>query len=137
MILTNFVNLVVTPHKKFLKFSGRSRRSEYWLFQLQFILLVFFSVYVIEGPGLSVPDEYSWYNLPSSLDEVIYSLMNVTILYAIIPSFSVMSRRLHDTGRSFFWALLIIIPIFSIILLVMFCLRGTVGENRYGADPRF
>jgi uncharacterized membrane protein YhaH (DUF805 family) len=134
--LTDFLKLLATPHKRMLKFSGRSRRSEYWLFQVQFIFLLFFGIYGFDAAGLSVSEEYKWFNLPSSLDEVIYSLISVTFLYAFIPSVSLMSRRLHDTNRSFFWALLLFIPIFSIILLVFFCLRGTVGENRYGTDPR-
>ena len=136
MSLTDFLKLLATPHKRMLKFSGRSRRSEYWLFQVQFIFLLCL-IYGFDAAGLSVSDEYKWFNLPISLDEVIYSLINVTFLYALIPSVSLISRRLHDTNRSFFWALLLIIPICSIILLVFFCLRGTVGENRYGTNPRF
>ena len=87
MSLTDFLKLLATPHKRMLKFSGRSRRSEYWLFQVQFIFLLCL-IYGFDAAGLSVSDEYKWFNLPSSLDEVIYSLINVTFLYALIPSVS-------------------------------------------------
>ena len=135
MILTSLMNLLIDPHKKSLKFSGRSSRSEFWLFQLQYILIILLLVFGIAPTELSLSPEYKWFNLPSSINEGIYSLISIIILYLFIPAFSVLSRRLHDTDRSFFWALLLIIPLGNLVLIVFFCLRGTDGDNRYGSDP--
>ena len=60
-----------------------------------------------------------------------------------LPSLAVSVRRLHDTGRSAWWLLLLLIPVLGFIGLVTFVvllvLPGTVGLNRYGEsshDPK-
>jgi uncharacterized membrane protein YhaH (DUF805 family) len=131
------INLLLAPHKKLLNFSGRAKRSEFWLFQLQHILIIWFLVFGSGLTELPLSPEYNWFSLPTSINEGIYSIASIIILYLFIPAFSVISRRLHDTNRSFFWAILFIVPIGNIILLVFLCLRGTHGNNVYGADPTF
>jgi hypothetical protein len=44
-------------------------------------------------------------------------------------------RRLHDLDRKWQWFLIVFTGIGAIVLLVWFCLRGTIGPNRYGDDP--
>ena len=54
----------------------------------------------------------------------------------MIPSISVLVRRLHDIGKSgwFYW--IILIPfVGAILMLVWICKKGTEGENDYGSDP--
>jgi uncharacterized membrane protein YhaH (DUF805 family) len=70
-------------------------------------------------------------------------LYDVGLLYSIfalgsfIPSLAVMVRRLHDTNRRGWWALIIFVPILGVIaLLVLLCLDGTKGPNRFGPDPK-
>jgi len=58
------------------------------------------------------------------------------MLLTLIPAFAVLARRLHDTDKSAWWMLLLIIPLAGIILLVFSFLKGTDGENRFGPDPR-
>ena len=58
------------------------------------------------------------------------------LLITAVPSLAVSIRRLHDIDRSGWWSLLIVIPFLGTIwLLVLFCLKGTPGENRFGEDP--
>jgi len=47
-------------------------------------------------------------------------------------------RRLHDRGKSAWWLLMGFAPVVGPIWLVveLGCLRGTVGRNQYGFDPR-
>ncbi|MBY0511618.1 MAG: DUF805 domain-containing protein [Rhodospirillaceae bacterium] len=46
------------------------------------------------------------------------------------------ARRLHDSDRSGWWQLLILVPFIGwIIVLIWFVLRGTLGGNRFGPDP--
>ena len=63
----------------------------------------------------------------------------LTTLYSIfifIPSLSVGVRRLHDTGRSGWTILFIIVPIIGIIwLLVLFCKDTMPEKNRWGKNP--
>ena len=57
-------------------------------------------------------------------------------LALFLPGLAVSIRRLHDLGRSGWYFLLILIPLIgTIILLIWFCMRGTVGPNQYGPDP--
>ena len=46
-------------------------------------------------------------------------------------------RRFHDTNRSGCCLLLCLIPIFNLfyVFIVLGCLRGTQGENKYGPEP--
>jgi hypothetical protein len=46
-------------------------------------------------------------------------------------------RRLHDTGRSGWWWLITLIPLVGgIWMLVLLCLDGQTGPNRFGPDPK-
>ena len=57
-------------------------------------------------------------------------------LLTIIPYFAVTVRRLHDTNRVGWWVLIVLIPLVGVIwMLVLLCLKGDEGENRFGADP--
>ncbi|OGR78340.1 MAG: hypothetical protein A2X32_02270 [Elusimicrobia bacterium GWC2_64_44] len=111
--------------KKYAEFSGRARRKEYWLFFLFNLLAVL---------GLSFVDVVSGlYSkaLGAGLFGGAYSLL------VLLPSIAVSVRRLHDTGRSAWWLLLALVPMLGpLALIVIYCLDGTPGENKYGADPK-
>jgi uncharacterized membrane protein YhaH (DUF805 family) len=104
----------------YANFSGRARRSEYWYFAL--FNFVFSSIlqlidYVI---GLDV-----------GILGGIYSLA------VLVPSLAVAVRRLHDTGKSGWYILLIFfVCIGWIWLFVLFCTEGDNGPNEYGQDPK-
>jgi len=66
-------------------FSGRSRRSEYWWF-------VLFTVIIALAAGMI---DVLFYRAPMLLFG--YIVVSVIIFF---PSVSVLTRRLHDTGRS-------------------------------------
>jgi uncharacterized membrane protein YhaH (DUF805 family) len=55
-----------------------------------------------------------------------------------VPDISVTARRLHDTGRSALWILLILIPFIGGIVVLVFCAQPSQPDtNTYGppADP--
>jgi uncharacterized membrane protein YhaH (DUF805 family) len=106
-------------------FSGRSRRSEYWYFQL----FNFFAAIVvcIFGYLFSSPDSMG--NL--AIFCCIYSLVS------FVPSLSVTVRRLHDIGKNGWWYLISFIPLIgAIILLVFMVTDGDPGWNEYGHNPK-
>ncbi len=54
-----------------------------------------------------------------------------------LPSLAAGVRRLHDTNRSAWFLLLVLIPIAGpIIYLVFLAQEGTPGENQYGSNPK-
>ena len=116
---------------KYLTFSGRARRSEYWWFALFNIIVSF----VLGAVDISLFGSCSMGNGAFNCSSgnalgVIYSLAT------LLPGLAVWTRRLHDIDRSGWWWLLLFIPLVGwIILLVWACQRGDVGPNSYGADP--
>ena len=54
-----------------------------------------------------------------------------------IPNLAVAVRRLHDQDKSGWWILIGFVPLIGgIWLLVLYCLDGTPGPNRFGPDPK-
>ncbi|HYW15745.1 MAG TPA: DUF805 domain-containing protein [Allosphingosinicella sp.] len=99
------------PLKRFAEFSGRSRRTEYWMFFLFQILLgvAFWVLLAIVGGGalMSGGD-------PTALAAAGGAIMIVTALYGLvslallIPAIAVTVRRLHDTNRTGKWLLALV-----------------------------
>lgn len=108
-------------------YKGRSCRSEFWWFQLGIFLFTTFSLTIVAF--VDALDTDLGY-LASSLLWLVSSAFTqyCTIILCI--------RRLHDRNMRGWWYLLILIPILGIIaLLVLWCLKGTTGYNRFGPDP--
>jgi len=70
-------------------------------------------------------------------EEVVGLLGGIYALAMLIPTLAVSVRRLHDTGRSGWWILIVLIPFIGfIVMLVFMVLDGTPGQNQYGANPK-
>lgn len=68
---------------------------------------------------------------------VITMLALVYSLAVLVPSLAVWTRRMHDTGRSGWWLLLILVPIVGAIALLVFSLQDSEpGTNAYGKNPK-
>ena len=124
---------MILPYKRYFDFSGRSRRKEYWLFTLLYVLVILFFAGIMvagvvgleknETPGLTF-----WFGLAG---------MILFLLASLIPSIAVAVRRFHDQNQSGWLYLLGFIPsIGGLIVMVFMCLDGTKGENRFGPDPK-
>ncbi len=126
------MSLMFQPLKKYADFSGRARRSEYWLFTL-FIILVeiaFFILLGVLGGGLGGGQM-------NGLGMGLTGIYGLFVLGIIIPSLAVSFRRLHDTDRSAWWLLIAFLPfIGGLVLLVFTLLPGTNGPNKFGPDPK-
>lgn len=121
----DFMTAVRTCFSKYVDFSGRARRSEFWYFVL-FTLLVG----VVSGVVDSI--------LGTDFDTSGGLINSVTSLALFLPSLAVAVRRLHDIGRSGWWILLGLIPIVGwIIVIVWYCTDTRRGDNQYGPDPKY
>jgi uncharacterized membrane protein YhaH (DUF805 family) len=61
----------------------------------------------------------------------------IWIVATIVPALSVLVRRLHDTSRSGWWALIGFVPLVGTIVLLVFTVADSFqGENRYGPSPK-
>lgn len=116
---------VQTVLKKYAVFGGRAQRAEYWYFML-FYVVAYVVLGLLDG-SLTRPPEESGTGL----------LTGVFALALLIPSLAVSVRRLHDTDRSGWWLLLILVPLIGAIVLLVFTIQdGTQGDNRFGPDPK-
>ena len=118
------------PLRRYADFSGRSRRKEYWMFMLGYIIAgaIIGFLYAMVG-GMSEE--------PSGAAMAVLGIGVILALALIIPSLAVQVRRFHDQDKSGWFVLLGFIPYLGgIIVLVFMCLPGTVGPNRFGPDPK-
>lgn len=127
--------------KHYADFSGRARRSEYWgtvLFNgliqaglsiiLSIVATILFSSIEINGEVTFSPLLFVLINIP----RYIYSLV------WLLPSLAVAVRRLHDIGKSGWNLLWIFLPIIGWIMLIYwYCQDSELGENKWGANPKF
>ena len=82
----NMIEAVQSCLKKYVGFSGRARRSEYWYWVLATIIIAVILA-IVEGVlGLS-----------NAGDGPLSNIFNLAIF---LPGLAVSFRRLHDTGRS-------------------------------------
>jgi len=113
------MNWYIEVLKKYAVFDGRARRTEFWMFSL-FNFIITIVLLVAEGLFGS-----------SSIVSMLYSLA------VLIPCITVSVRRLHDTDRSGWWLLIVLIPIIGVIVLIVFMVQDSkAGENKYGLSPK-
>ncbi len=117
----NFTQAIASGFQNYVNFSDRSSRSAFWFWVLFACL-----VSIVAG----------------TLDYVLFPHMDFSPLQSLVglalflPGLAISVRRLHDLDKSGWWVLLNFIPLIGIIILIVwFCMRGTVGSNRFGPDP--
>lgn len=148
---------------KYVGFSGRARRSEYWYWTLATILVTIAVALFESALGIRYDDSGP--------------ISTVLGLAIFLPGLAVTFRRLHDTGRSGWWVggfyLAIIVFVFvavtmafgvgtdvgnassmlagfgvltllfflglfiyAIVLLIFMCQDSHTGPNKYGPNPK-
>ena len=112
--------------ENYANFNGRARRKEYWMFSLFFLLFALLAGFVIGI--LSAVGEMA------AMIAVILAV--VWYLAHLVPSLAVTVRRLHDTGKSGWLYLLVLIPFGSLIIFIFTVIDGDKGDNAYGPDPK-
>lgn len=126
--------------EKFVTFSGRASRSEYWWFVLFFllVLLAMTALFFLLG-GVRAIDTGRF----TAINYIIGAIFIVVTLALYIPMISVYVRRFHDRDLSGWWVLAVIvlsnIPYLGVLIslgaFVISVLKGTDGDNRFGEDP--
>ena len=158
--------------KQYTDFSGRARRKEYWWF-----MVINFIISMVLVFGWLIPIFKLGYNSAASgiedIDEmdIMLTMIKNPFLYIyllyylaiLIPSIAVTVRRLHDIGKSGYWAFLIyggsflgsisqyplqntntlayiiialICFVIIIISLVWMFTNSDYGPNQYGPNPK-
>ena len=124
--MVDFGTAVKLGFQRYVDFSGRSTRAEYWWWGL-------FAVVV--GSALIIADTLTGNSF--TFGRLGGLLETPFTLATIIPSLALSVRRLHDINRTGWWLLLwFVLVIGWIVLIVWATERGDKGPNKYGPDPR-
>ena len=118
---------VITNH--YADFNGRARRKEYWMFTL-FNAITNLVLYILAIVGtVSTGSE--------TVATIFSAIYGIYCLAIILPSLSIIVRRLHDIGKSCWAWFMCLIPLAGpIIVLVYMCTDSQPGSNEYGPNPK-
>jgi uncharacterized membrane protein YhaH (DUF805 family) len=122
--------------KKYVDFSGRARRKEYWGFYLFYILTLF--VVTCAGAILDGAMNLGAGKVSSDIPPTFtLGFLTVAILGTFLPALAVTVRRLHDIGVSGWLYLISLVPyVGGLVIFVMTLIPGQAGSNSYGPSPK-
>lgn len=125
---------MIESYKRFwqniFNFSGTANRRDYWWPIIINHVLGFLIICALQRfLGHSINDIYTWG------DWTVNFLVMVVTFCVWLATLSLQFRRLHDTNRSAWWILILLIPIIGEIwFFILMVLPGK--PNRYGHDYR-
>ena len=131
-----FTEAVRSCLSQYAGFQGRAPRSEFWWFSLFTFLLDLAIVIVggalVTGTIMGVQSNgggvAEWYAVSAP-----NWLLSLAHLVLFLPTLAVTVRRLHDVGRSGWWILIMLVPLFGILLLLFWWVQPSQREpNAYG-----
>ena len=135
----NFIQSIRTCMRKYVNFSGRATRSEFWWFYLFTVLVNLvatsqassFVPTLLDGQDMTENESSYFLN-----NFFFLYLSTITSLILLLPSLAVAVRRLHDVGRSGWWILIAFTVIGIIPLLIWYVTDTKDEENIYGPNPK-
>ena len=119
------MNWFIGCMKKYAVFSGRARRTEYWMFELFSTIFMVAAIIMDNVLGTKAKDDSVG---------IFYYLL---ILALVLPRLAVLVRRLHDVGKSGWWILISLIPLVGgVWLFIQTVTDSNPGDNEYGPNPK-
>lgn len=100
--------------RKYAEFRGRAARPEFWWWAL--------AVSVVAV-------------IASALDAAVGTLVYTVVwgLAILLPTLAAAVRRLRDAGHPWFWAILLVVPVFGLIAVVLLALPSLAPRTRPAA----
>lgn len=120
----------------FFSFSGRTTRKEFWTF---YPIYFFFdmSCYLLLTPLLMLPPTFIWW--------IVVGLYVGLCTAFGISMYALLTRRLHDVGKSGKWAFVLfilnalarsdviaVIVVIYLVYILYLCSKKSVPDNKYG-----
>ena len=103
---------------KYMDFSGRARRREYWGYMLFQAIIAFVAGFIDDLLDL-------------------HSILSLIVSLALLlPGLAISVRRLHDLGKDWKYLLIALIPFGAFYLIYLFVQEGEPGDNAYGPNPK-
>tara|TARA_Y100000996_G_scaffold51263_1_gene35074 strand:- start:15 stop:398 length:384 start_codon:yes stop_codon:yes gene_type:complete len=124
--------------RNYYLFKGRASRSEFWYFILFWIIFYLIVIFLDSALGLNFIDisrlPYSQYIPLANIYEKVGLFTFMYRPVTLLPSLSVMTRRLHDIGKSGWWCVLCVTPL--IFILIFFLAKKSDDcDNKFGEVP--
>jgi len=158
-LTADFAKAVETCIAKYIDFSGRATRSEYWYFFLfagvlpmivlallvasgaaetpgssfwEFVAIALALMFLLGVHSPSLPTIVAVFLSPNNFVALMLTVLVVLFaLFTLAPGVAVAVRRLHDRDHPWWWWWFF----GGIILLWQYCSDGTGGDNQFGPDP--
>ena len=112
------MHYMLLPLRRYADFSGRSRRMEFWMWQVfKFLIVIAFYVliFAVAGSALMSGDPSALFAVGGAA-VIIWLVMMVFFLAILIPDIAVAVRRLHDIDRTGWWFLAPLAPYVLVII---------------------
>lgn len=116
-----------TLTQNYSNFSGRTRRSTYWYYALFAFIVGLIAQGLDAVLGLKIGEGNSS-----------VGVLNLLVSLALfMPSLSAVVRRLHDTGKSGWTYLIILVPIIGAFYILYLLVQDSQpGSNKWGSSPK-
>lgn len=124
-----FGQAIVSGIRGYVNFRGRASRAEYWYWTLLYwiaLTAVYLSAIIATAAAGGERD---------AVNGFVGLIYLATLAGFASPSIAVAFRRMHDLNKSGWWSFISLTVIGVVPLLIWYCTRGTIGENRFGPDP--
>jgi uncharacterized membrane protein YhaH (DUF805 family) len=138
--MVSFPDAVKMFFSRYVDFQGRSTRAEYWwVYLFNLIIFAVWAVLFFALGGMNMRTEEI-----SPIGFILIALIAIYALAIIIPGIALFVRRLHDINQTGWIYLGLIVANFvpvlnfiaGIAMIVIACIPGTKGSNKYGPDPK-
>ena len=130
IFIVGFVQATKSYFLKWIDFSSRSPRSEYWwgtLGATLIALIVSIPIGVVVGI-VSIGMDFD--------AETAANFVTVPIqIFFTIAGIALGVRRLHDLNKSGWWMLLYLTIVGALVVIYWCCVKGEENGNRFGPDP--
>ena len=115
----NFGQAITSCMGKYVTFSGRASRSEFWWFYL-FVVLMSWGSTLVGNTMFGVLDPMAQI-LPLIVNSIFF-----------LPVLAAGARRLHDIGKSGWWQLILLTGIGAILLIIWWASNTKSEGDQYG-----
>ena len=141
----SFFDAIKLFFMNYAAFTGRASRKEYWYVVLFNAIISFVFTIIIVAVALSAASRYLFYGFSltpgylasvSTFALILWILLMIYSLGTLVPSLALTVRRLHDTGKDWYYIFFALIPIAGPILMIVFCAQPSAPDNQWGPMPR-
>jgi len=114
--MTEFINM----YKNYANFSDRTTVRGYWM---AYLFMVIFAVVatILSFVAVAAGSE--------ALSLIISLIMLVWGLATVVPSIAMAIRRLRDSGREWYYYLLVLVPLVGTFILIYFLIQPSIADD--------